>query len=396
MAEGGLLDFFKSPEGQGLLAAGFGALAGRGTRAQAIGQGGLAGLLAYGRAGEMQADRERQNVIDQRQSQMFDWQKSAYEQQQAAQQRQQQQQAERNAYLSTIGQYKDDFSTQQNKFDPIKFMQLGGSPAEAEKLAGMGDWGRTAVDRTIESQDAQGNKITLQFDKFGRQVGDGVQGYIAPERVDLGGSVQFVRPQAGVSLKKTMTPGEQASNSLGWANNAISRQRLALDQNQAQQGKPEFRDGQWVVPPRDMKPGESRPVTAPTAVKDATEALALIKQARQILPNATGSYGGWLADQGARFFGASTPGAEASAKLKAIGGMLTSKMPKMSGPQSNADAALYAEMAGKVGDETLPIQTRMAALDTVEEIQLRHSGQGGGATGSFDATGQGGWSIRPK
>ena len=134
MAEGGLLDFFKSPEGQGLLAAGFGALAGRGTRAQAIGQGGLAGLLAYGRAGEMQADRERQNVIDQRQSQMFDWQKSAYEQQQAAQQRQQQQQADRNAYLGTIGQYKDDFSTQQNKFDPMEYIRRGGSVQEAEKI----------------------------------------------------------------------------------------------------------------------------------------------------------------------------------------------------------------------------------------------------------------------
>lgn len=134
MAEG-LLDFFKSPEGQGLLAAGFGALAGRGTRAQAIGQGGLAGLLAYGRAGEMQADRERQNVIDQRQSQMFDWQKSAYEQQQAAQQRQQQQQAERNAYLGTIGQYKDDFSTQQNQYDPMEFIRRGGSVEEAGKLS---------------------------------------------------------------------------------------------------------------------------------------------------------------------------------------------------------------------------------------------------------------------
>lgn len=135
MAEGGLLDFFKSPEGQGLLAAGFGAMAGRGTRAQAIGQGGLAGLLAYGRAGEMQADRQRQNTIDQRQAQMFDWQKSAYEQQQAAQQRQQQQQAERNAYLGTIGQYKDDFSTQQNKYDPMEFIRRGGSVEEAGKLS---------------------------------------------------------------------------------------------------------------------------------------------------------------------------------------------------------------------------------------------------------------------
>lgn len=133
MAEG-LLDFFKSPEGQGLLAAGFGAMAGRGTRAQAIGQGGLAGLLAYGRAGEMQADRQRQNTIDQRQAQMFDWQKTAYEQQQEAMRKAQAQQAERNAYLGTIGQYKDDFSTQQNQYDPMEFIRRGGSVEEAGKL----------------------------------------------------------------------------------------------------------------------------------------------------------------------------------------------------------------------------------------------------------------------
>ena len=69
----GLLDFFKSPEGQGLLAAGFGALAGRGTRAQAIGQGGLAGLLAYGRAGEMQADQARQKEQDAWMKTQRDW-----------------------------------------------------------------------------------------------------------------------------------------------------------------------------------------------------------------------------------------------------------------------------------------------------------------------------------
>lgn len=391
MAESnGLLDFLNSPGGMGLLSAVGAGLAGarRGGTWNAVGSGLLGGVQGYAQGQDLQ----RQSEYATQRGKLFDMQAQQLEQQQAAARAEADSRAKRQGYLSTVGQYKDDFSTQQNQFDPTQWLRLGGSIEEAQKLAGMKDWGATEVARTVESQDAQGNKITLQFDKFGRPVGDGIQGYTAPVQVDLGGRVEFVRPQAGVNLTKTMTPGEMASNAIARANLGISQQRLALDK----QGKPEFRDGQWVVPPRDMKPGESRPVTAPTAVKDATEALALIKQARQILPNATGSYGGWAFDQGARFFGASTPGAEASAKLKAIGGMLTSKMPKMSGPQSNADAALYAEMAGKVGDETLPIQTRMAALDTVEEIQLRHSGQGGGATGSFDATGQGGWSIRPK
>ncbi len=135
MGETGLLDFLKSPEGQGLLAAGFGAAAGRGTRMQAIGQGGLAGLLAYGRAGEMQADRERQNTIDQRQSQMFDWQKSAYEQQQAALAKQQQQQAAQQNYLGSLGKVTSPvIGAQPNAFDPLKWRAMGGSMDEAEAI----------------------------------------------------------------------------------------------------------------------------------------------------------------------------------------------------------------------------------------------------------------------
>jgi hypothetical protein len=242
------------------------------------------------------------------------------------------------------------------------------------------NFGKPKVARTVEGQDEAGNKVTYQLDDFGQRVGDGVQGYTAPVQVDLGGRVQFVRPQPGVTLGKTMTPGDIASNAVARGNLAVSQQRLAADQRRESdaKGKPEFRDGQWVVPPKDMRPGDVRPVTAPTAAKDANEALALIKQAREILPNATGSYGGAAIDQTARFFGASTDGDKAASKLKVLGGMLTAKMPKMSGPQSDKDVALYREMAGRVGDETLPIALRQAALDTVEEIQMRHTNPGGG------------------
>lgn len=393
MAEqGGLLDFLNSPGGMGLLSAVGAGLAGarRGGTWNAVGSGLLGGVQGYAQGQDLQ----RQSEYATQRGKLFDMQAQQLEQAQAAAKAEAERKAAQQTYLGSIGKVTSPrLDAQPNKFDPMQALALGMSPEMVKTVAEAPNLGRAEVARTLESQDAQGNKITLQFDKFGRPVGDGVQGYTAPVQVDLGGRVQFVKPQAGVNLTKTMTPGEIASNAVARGNLSVSQQRLALDK----QGKPEFKDGQWVVPPRDMKPGESRPVTAPTAVKDATEALALIKQARQILPNATGSYGGWAVDQGARFFGASTPGAEASAKLKAIGGMLTSKMPKMSGPQSNADAALYAEMAGKVGDETLPIQTRMAALDTVEEIQIRHSGQGGGATGSFGEPQQSvGWSIKPK
>jgi hypothetical protein len=138
MAEqGGLLDFLNSPGGMGLLSAVGAGLAGarRGGTWNAVGSGLLGGVQGYAQAQDMQSQMQRQKAIEGRQSQMFDWQKSAYEQQQATQRQQQQQQADRLKYLGTIGQYPDDFSTQQVKFDPLKYHSMGGSLDEAGKIA---------------------------------------------------------------------------------------------------------------------------------------------------------------------------------------------------------------------------------------------------------------------
>jgi hypothetical protein len=107
---------------------------------------------------------------------------------------------------------------------------------------------------------------------------------------------------------------------------------------------------------------------------EAQQALNAIKQAETILPKATSSGLGSLVDSAAGFVGYSTPGAQAASQLKAVEGELVSKMPKMSGPQSDKDVVLYKQMAGLVGDETKPIATRQAALQTVKEIQQRYAG----------------------
>lgn len=154
--------------------------------------------------------------------------------------------------------------------------------------------------------------------------------------------------------------------------------------------KPQYKDGQWVTPPTGMKPGESRMAAPSTAAKDANEALALIGTARQLIPKATGSYVGAGVDQIGRVFGASTGGDTAAAQLKALEGALVAKMPKMSGPQSDKDVMLYKQMAGEIGDPTIPASRKMAALKTIEEIQQRAAGGGAPAIGG--ATG--GWGIQ--
>lgn len=57
MAQNGIFEMLNSPVAQGLLAGGLGALASRGSTAQAIGRGGLLGMSAYGQAAGQQENK---------------------------------------------------------------------------------------------------------------------------------------------------------------------------------------------------------------------------------------------------------------------------------------------------------------------------------------------------
>lgn len=229
---------------------------------------------------------------------------------------------------------------------------------------------------------------------------------------DLGGQVQdrFYNPATGEitvagTTAKTPTWSEVESNKVARGNLALARQGLALRQQETLPsviearaaatargtaagqgaGKPVFKDGQWIVAPADMKPGETREVVNLSAPKDAREAINLIDQATKLIPKATGSYFGNLMDTVAQAVGVATGGAQATAQLQALEGILVSKMPKMSGPQSDKDVALYRQMAGKIGDPNIPTSTKQAALKTIKEIQQRYAGSGAPA-GGVDAS----------
>ena len=111
---------------------------------------------------------------------------------------------------------------------------------------------------------------------------------------------------------------------------------------------------------------------------DATDTLDLLTQAESLLNN--GATGGLLAaggDRAAALFNRSTEGARATASLQTIAGQLTSKMPRMEGPQSNVDVKLYQQMAGDLANDTLPVQTRMAALQQLRQLQQKYTSDQG-------------------
>jgi len=139
----------------------------------------------------------------------------------------------------------------------------------------------------------------------------------------------------------------------------------------------------------DNRPVAGKPAAGTAAAsagaraKDAQDALATISMAEKLIGKATGSGIGSAVDSTAAFFGKSTQGAQAAAQLKALEGDLVAKMPKMSGPQSDKDVLLYRQMAGQIGDPSVPQETKKAALRTIKEMQNRYAGVQ--PEGSFEA-----------
>lgn len=103
---------------------------------------------------------------------------------------------------------------------------------------------------------------------------------------------------------------------------------------------------------------------------------ATIAEAESILNNKakppTGSGIGAVYDVAAGVFGKSPAGSVEAQRLKAIGGALTAKMPRMEGPQSDRDTALYQEMAAMVGDATVPVERRVGALEEVKKLWAKY------------------------
>lgn len=104
---------------------------------------------------------------------------------------------------------------------------------------------------------------------------------------------------------------------------------------------------------------------------DLQSTAGLLDMAEPLLGIATSSGVGALRDAAGNLVGASTKAGDAAKQLKAIEGMLISKMPKMSGPQSDKDVLLYRQMAGQIGDPTVPVSQKRAAMATIREITNR-------------------------
>ena len=102
----------------------------------------------------------------------------------------------------------------------------------------------------------------------------------------------------------------------------------------------------------------------------------------------TGSVIGSGLDWGASLIGAAPDSAVTAERLRVLSGKLIQSVPRFEGSQSDADRKSYEELAGRVGDSSIPIKRRLAALDELEAIVAPYDRSAPSNTTN-------GWSIRP-
>jgi len=132
----------------------------------------------------------------------------------------------------------------------------------------------------------------------------------------------------------------------------------------------------------DMKPKvESATLTATEEAQRKSDVEGrmqkipkIIAQARNILENEnpTNSRAGVIFDEIASWIGITPEGAAAADRLGAAGGALTGQMPRFEGPQSDYDRQYYIQMAGRISDNSIPVERRIEALKVVEELWAKY------------------------
>ena len=112
---------------------------------------------------------------------------------------------------------------------------------------------------------------------------------------------------------------------------------------------------------------------AVAADKTSNKLLTALEQSEAILkqgPTASGL--GAARDAAGRVVGVSSNAAQQAAQLETISGWMVANVPRMEGPQSNYDVQVYQTMAGKVGDRSVPVKERLAAVSELKKLQNKY------------------------
>lgn len=117
-------------------------------------------------------------------------------------------------------------------------------------------------------------------------------------------------------------------------------------------------------------------------VAQGISVLELAEKAKGLLPQASSGALSTLATLATDAAGVATDKSKADGALNVISAGLTSNVPRFEGPQGVLDVQLYKQAAADVGNSLIPYQKRIAALNTVIELNQKYAPIGAPPPGS--------------
>jgi hypothetical protein len=243
--------------------------------------------------------------------------------------------------------------------DDVYKAKIGELDAIPDNPASLNDWAKGTLQQVMKAKDSYG--------------------YMAPDANTVANNATS-RANNAATVAATRR-GQDMTDARAREQNALTREgqqtQVVVDPNQ---GPLLINKATKTAVPATFADGTRVPGENVVAARKLNDQLqAGITEARRLIPLATSSGIGALADQGAAFFGKSTEGADAAAQLDTLAGWMTANVPRMQGPQSDKDVLLYRQMAGDVANRSLPASRRLAALDSLEKLQNKYAdiNQGG-------------------
>lgn len=379
----GLLDFLPDDPDQrravtqGLLSGAFGAMAGRGSRLQAFGQGGLSGLAGYSSSLDRTAQEKERAAQMQRQAlqdQLLKFQIGD-----------QQRQSEINALP---GQFLLP-GIKPATMDDRDVGQPGEAPIPAQQFDQQGYL--TALQAKNPMLAAQ-YQAAIAKDDAPIKLGAGESLFdkrtlkplaTNPKTPDLPSALQEYNFAVQQGYKGTFTDWDKDRKRSGASSVNVGLQTPV--QAIGPDGTPIYVQpaNKPGAAPQVLNNADGTPIRPPLnesekkaqqKITDAKDAIGVIGDIRTSLGTATSGVLQDLSNKGLGAFGVATDAAKSDAKLNVLSSKLVALVPRFEGPQSDADTKLYRQAAGDLANPFQPREVRLAALETVEALHRKAAG----------------------
>lgn len=218
--------------------------------------------------------------------------------------------------------------------------------------------------------DRDGNVIYQSPGQDGPKIGNYNPGDFTPESFD-----KFMVSKKPSDLVRWVAPANPTVKTIGGVETLVTPDRNTGTAKTSALSTLDAEKNAASELARSKGIGEATGKAEGGIVSKATSAqsvIDLLNAAEPLIDQSTGSAAGAGVDKAAGLLGSATEGAKAIAQLKVLQAGLVQNMPRLEGPQSDADRAAYVDAAGAIADPTVPRDIRKAAMRTIRSIQEKY------------------------